>query len=166
MAAPAVMNGARAKLAISEPGGAVSSTQVVGLFSSVSFGLSYHAEPAYILGRYSPAEIDYTSQDVVSITCTGWRVYKHGAHATAKVPRLADLLTSDYLSLAVYDRQQKDGERPMAQFRFVRPTGYSTTLSARGMNEITVHFSGILVDDESGDNNEHTESTNLPGSSA
>lgn len=162
MAAPKIMNGARAKLGIYDP--ASGKTRIIGLFSNVSYGLRYAAEPAYILGKFAPAEIDYTSQEPVSITCTGWRVIEHGPHAEAGVPRLQDLLTHEYLEMVVMDRQReatgKDGR--IAKFHNVRPTGFSTTINARGLEEITVEFIAILVDDESTTNNEHPSATQLP----
>jgi hypothetical protein len=44
----------------------------------------------------------------------------------------------------------------------VRPTGYSTTISARNLEEITVTFVGIFVDDESTQNAEDPTSVDLP----
>lgn len=162
MAAPKVMSGARAKLGIYDP--STGKTRVVGLFNNVSYGLTYETQPAYILGRYSPAEIDYTAQNEVSISCSGYRVIDHGAHVEAGVPKLQDLLTSDYIELAIIDRQREasgaDGR--IAKFRQVRPTGYSTTISARNLEELSVTFVGILVDDESTTNNENVGSTDLP----
>lgn len=156
------MSGARAKLGIYDP--ATGKTRVIGLFNNVSYGLTYETQPAYILGRYSPAEIDYTAQNEVSIQCSGYRVIDHGPHTEAGVPKLQDLLNADYIELAIIDRQREaqglDGR--IAKFRQVRPTGYSTTLSARNLEELSVTFVGILVDDESTTNNENAGSTNLP----
>jgi len=162
MAAPKVMNGARAKMGIYDPSTGL--THIVGLFNNVSYNMTYEAQPAYILGRYSAAEIDYTSMDVVSITCSGFRVVEHGPHVEAGVPRLQDLLTSEYIHLAIIDRQREaqgaDGR--IAIFKNCRATGYSTTISARNLEEITVTFVGLLVDDESTTNSESALSTNLP----
>jgi hypothetical protein len=162
MAAGKVMNGARAKMGIYDP--ATGLTHVVGLFNNVSYNMTYEAQPAYILGRYSPAEIDYTSMDVVSITCSGFRVIEHGPHVEAGVPKLQDLLTSEYIHLAIIDRQReaqgKDGR--ISIFKNCRATGYSTSISARSLEEITVTFVGLLVDDESTTNDESPTSTFLP----
>ncbi len=156
------MSGARAKLGVFDP--STGKTRYVGIFSNVSYGLSYQAEPVYILGKYAAAEIDYTSQDTVSITCSGWRVIEHGPHVEAALPRLQDLLTSEYIELAISDRQReaqgKDGR--IAKFRQVRPVGYSTQISARGLEEITVNFVAIGVDDESTTNSEHPSAMQLP----
>ena len=158
------MSGARAKLQIVDPnkGG---SSQVVGIFANVSYALAYDAQPVYILGRYSAAEIDYTSQEPVQVTASGFRVINQGAHAQARVPALADLLRHEYITLEIIDRQTG---ATIAKIRNVRPTGYSTSISARQLEEITVNFMGILVDDESTKNEESTVGppevlpTNLP----
>jgi hypothetical protein len=159
---PKVMSGARAKLGVFDP--STGQTQVVGIFSNVSYGLTYDTSPIYILGRYSAAEIEYTSMDVVHIQASGWRVIKQGPHVAARIPKLSDLLNHEYLELAIIDRQLEatgaDGR--IAKFRQVRPTGYSTSISARQPTDVQVNFTGILVDDESTTNNEHVGSTDLP----
>jgi hypothetical protein len=156
------MNGARAKLGIYDP--ATGQTRIIGLFNSVSYGLTYDTQPAYILGRFSPAEIDYTAQNEVQIQCSGFRVIGHGPHKEAGVPKLQDLLLHEYMELTIIDRQREalgqDGR--IAKFRNVRPTGYSTGMNARNLSELTVNFVGIQVDDEDTTNNEGTGSTALP----
>jgi hypothetical protein len=162
MAAPKVMSGARAMVGILDP--ATNEVAFVGLFNNVSYGLTYDAQPAYILGRFGPAEIDYTAQEPVNITCSGWRVIDHGPHKDAKVPALRELLTHEYIQLAVVDRQPRaDGSfTRIATFKQVRPTGYSTTISARNLEEVTVTFVGVRVDDESESNEEAASALNLP----
>lgn len=157
-----VMSGARARLGIFNP--ATGRTKTVGIFNNVSYGLTYDTQPAYILGRFSAAEIDYTAQELVNITASGYRVVDHGPHVEAGIPKLQDLLTHDYLTLAIMDRQKEvngqDGT--IAKFHSVRPTGYSTTISARNLEEISCSFVGILVDDESTQNTERPDSVDLP----
>lgn len=157
------MSGARALVQIIRPG---KSAVTVGLFNNISWSLTYDTQPVYILGRFSPAEIDYTAQEPVSITCSGWRVIDHGAHAEAAVPHLQDLLKEEYLAITVLDRKGTDASpgtpRTIASFRNVRATGYSTTLSARSLEEITVNFTGIYVEDETGDNIENPSAADLP----
>jgi hypothetical protein len=158
MSAPKTMSGARAKFGVIDP--ATGEAKYIGIFNNVSYGLTYDAQPVYILGRYSPAEIDYTAQEPVSITASGWRVIDHGAHVEGKVPKLQDLLNHEYLTLTIVDRQNPT--KNIATFRNVRPTGYSTTISARNLEEISVSFVGIFVDDESTVNAEDPTSIDLP----
>ncbi len=155
-----VVSGARCKVYIGASGSTdTQNSQPVGIFNSISYGLTYDALPVFILGRYSAAEIDYTAQDVIGITCSGWRVVNHGAHADGQLPKLQDLLNADYISMIVEDR--KTGAK-LASITSVRPTGYSTTISARQLEEITVNFVGILVSDETAENDEAAGSTDLP----
>lgn len=156
------MTGARARLSVYDP--ATGKSRVMGIFQSVSYGMTFQTEAVWLLGRFSAAEIDYTSQDLVSITCSGYRVIDHGPHAEAAIPRLQDLLSHEYLELAISDRQREIGGKDgrIAKFRQVRPVGYSTQISARQLEEITVNFVAILVDDESTTNNEHPSAVILP----
>lgn len=161
MAATDIITGARAKLAFFDP--VTGTSTVVGIFTNCSYGLTYDTADLYILGRFSAGAIEYTSQEVVGITCTGWRVVKRGPHVAAGVPKLQDLLTSEYLELSIIDRQLEttQGDGRIAKFRNVRCTGYSTGVNARNAAEITVSFKGILVSDESVENNEVQGSTTL-----
>lgn len=157
MAAPKVMHGARAKVGIVDPNTGL--VQVVGIYSNVSYNLTYDTPPVYILGAYAPAAIENVAQEPVSMTCTGWRVVDHGAHVQGKVPKLADLLTSEYLQMVIIDRQTN---KRICTVRDVRPTGYSTAISARQLEEMTMGYIGRFCDDESTDNSERFDSTTLP----
>lgn len=157
MAAPRTMTGARAKFGFIDP--ATGTATICGIFNNVSYGLQYDAQPVYILGRYSPAEIEYTAQEPVRITATGWRVVGHGPHTEAHVPKLQDLLTHEYLTLVLFDRQTNE---KIATFHSVRPTGYDTTLANRNLSEVTISFIGLLVDDEDTQNAETPGATDLP----
>jgi hypothetical protein len=156
------MSGARARLGIFNP--ATGKTKTVGIFNNVSYGITYDTQPAYILGRYSASEIDYTAMEVVNVTASGYRVIDHGPHAEAGVPRLQDLLTHDYLTIAIMDRQRESqgGDGTIMKLHSVRPTGYSTTISARNLEEISISFVGIVIDDESTQNTERPDSVDLP----
>jgi hypothetical protein len=162
MAAPKVMSGARAKMGIYDPSTGL--TRVVGLFNNVSYNMTYEGQPAYILGRYSAAEYDYTSMDVISITASGFRVIDHGPYVDAALPKLQDLLLSEYISLTIIDRQREaqglDGR--IAIFKNVRVMGFNTTLSARNLEEVTVNFVALTMDDESTINAESAGSADLP----
>jgi len=162
MAAPKVMSGARAKVAMVDPN--TGEAKVIGLFSNVSYGVTYEVSPAFILGRYSAAEIDYTSVDVVQITCSGWRVIGHGWHTDGRVPRVQDLLLHEYLEMVIIDRQAEAlGQEPrIAKIRNVRPTSGSGGFAARQLSEATFSYVGLLVDDESVINDEHPTAANLP----
>lgn len=162
MAAPKVMSGARAKVGIHDP--QTGETRIIGLFHNVSYGVTYEVQPAFILGRYSAAEIDYTSVDVVNISCSGWRVVGAGWHKEGRLPRVQDLLLHEYLELVCIDRQAEAlGTTPrIAKIRNVRPTSGSGGFSARQLSESTHTYVGLLVDDEDTENAEHPTAADLP----
>jgi hypothetical protein len=164
--APKVMSGARAKLNIVDPNSGT--THAVGLFNNASYHLTYETAPAFVLGRFAAVEVDYTSQDLIPITCSGFRVIDHGPWAECGLPKLQDLLLSEYLTLDIYDRQaQALGDttaKPIAHFKNVRCTGFQTTISARSLEELTVSFVAIGMDDESAINAENATAPDWPSS--
>lgn len=115
--------------------------------------------PAFILGRFTAASIDYTSVEPVNCTASGWRVVRHGAHVEGRVPNIKDLLNHEYIQIGVVDRQTLEA---VATIRDVRPTGYSSAFAARQLTQMSMSYIGIIVDDESTDNHEPSDSTQLP----
>lgn len=157
MAAPKVMSGARAKVGMIDPN--TNLLTVVGIYDNFSYGLQYDVAPAFILGRFTAASLDYTSVEPVNCTASGWRVVRHGAHVEGRVPNIKDLLTHDYIQIGVVDRQTL---ALVATIRDVRPTGYSSAFTARQLTQMTMTYMGIIVDDEDTDNHEPSDSTDLP----
>ena len=145
-----ILTGARAKFIVNG--------RVVGLFTSCSYGVEYDIAPAYILGRYSPAELTYVSQSVISVDATGFRVIDGGAHVSAEVPKLQELLNHEDISLAIVDRESN---KTIMTVVGVRPVGYSTSIGARGQVEISVRFLGLRLEDESGTQNESAGANDL-----
>ena len=84
MAKAQIMNGARAIVMIKG--------KALGLFTSVSWSVRQEKVPAYILGRYSPAEIVPTAQEPVSMTMTGFKIVGKGPYAISAATQLRDLL--------------------------------------------------------------------------
>lgn len=157
MATPKIMNGARAKVFLTKPG---EPARLVGIFTSLSYGVAYDAQPAYTLGAFAPREIDYTAQEPVSIQASGWRVINNGPHIQALIPRLQDLLNHEYLTMTVVDRQT--GET-IATIVDVRPTGYSTPIANRQLVEQSFSFMGRLMGDETPDStSDEPTATQLP----
>lgn len=144
MAAPKLMTGARAKVFLTKPG---QPPQLVGIFTSFSYGVTFDAQPAFTLGAYGPREIDYTAMEPVAISASGWRVIGQGPHKQALIPKLQDLLRHEYISATVIDRQT--GET-IATIEGIRPTSYQTSLAARQLTEQTFSLMGLLCSDEDG----------------
>jgi hypothetical protein len=155
MSTGSILTGARAQLMING--------KIIGLFTSCSYSLNYDVNPAFILGRYSAAELTYTGQDVVSVDANGFRVIAEsgnntGPHTIASVPKLQELMTAGEITLALSDR--KTGKVFM-QVTGVKPVGYSSSVSARGVVELGCRFMGRLIDTEEGSNNESGSASSL-----
>lgn len=150
-----VMSGARAVLGFYDG----QNFKPAGIFNNVSWGFSIDAQPVFTLGRFSAASIEYTGVEVVSITASGWRIVDHGPHDDGGVPTLGELLTHDYLQLVIVDRLT---EKRIATFRDVKPTNYSTSLSQRALEEMSITFMAIYVDDELNTQAESPGATQLP----
>ncbi|CAB4127102.1 hypothetical protein UFOVP75_63 [uncultured Caudovirales phage] len=146
MATPKVLTGARAIVSIGING---STPQTVGVFSSITYSAPLDAQGAWILGRFSAAEIDYTAAELVNITCSGWRVLNHGIHAESQMPTLAELLTKDYLTISVFDRATGV---EVAKFENCRAVGNNGGFTSKQLSEISITFVGILASDETGKN--------------
>lgn len=157
MAPPKTVHGARCQVIIADPN--TGTAGVVGLFNSISYNLTYQLDEVYLLGRFSADETVYTAQDTVNVTMSGFRVVGAGPHAGAHIPALQTLLTHEYLTLAVYDRQTNQLIGTISNFR---PAAFSTTINARQLEEISVSGKGILVSDESVQNAEPVGSSTLP----
>lgn len=116
-----------------------------GVFSSVQWSINYDAQPIYTLGKMSAQEIVYTAQEAISCSATGFRIVDNGAYNAADLPRLQDLLNAEDMELSIEDR--KTGKR-ICTILGVRPTGYSTGITARGVMELSVNFLGLVSSDE------------------
>jgi hypothetical protein len=137
-----VVSGARAVVQVFNG----DTAQTIGIFSQVSYGLTYEYGTAFILGRYSAASIDYTSQDVVQIQAHGYRVAGHGWHTEARMPYLSELMFPNVLRLQVFDRATNQA---IATITNVLPTSASGGYTARQLSEIQCTYVGLLVTDES-----------------
>jgi hypothetical protein len=148
MAQAKTLTGARARLYING--------NLIGVFTSASYEVNYGVSPIYILGRYNAAELVYTDMDTVTVSCTGFRVLDNGPYGTMSIPRLQDLLAHEDFSLYLEDRQ---GNKHVMTVENVRPLGYSTSTSARGIQDLSARFMGTVVHDESNPNDDDPGAT-------
>lgn len=137
-----VISGARALVQIYDG----QTTNTVGIFSQCSYGITYEYSPAFILGRYSAASIDYTSLDICQIQAHGYRVVGHGWHTEARLPYLSELMFPNVLQFQVLDRATN---QTVATITNVLATSASGGYTARQLSEIQVTYVGLLVSDES-----------------
>ena len=134
-----ILTGARAKIAIAG--------NIVGLFANCSWSVRQDKAPAYILGRYNPAEITPTSQEPVTISLTGYRVVDSGPYKVANATMLKNLLEEEDFGVSVIDRQT--GKTIFEAFG-CRVTGWSSGVAARGVSDIRVDIIGLKAEDEYG----------------
>ena len=152
-----IMHGARCKIGIVDS--TTGQVRYVGIYNNVSYSVNYDVQPAFILGRFTAAALEFTAVEPVSVTCSGWRVVRHGAHVDGRLPSVKDLLRYDYLQIVLFDRQELV---PIATIRQVRPTGYSSSLTARQLTEMTCSYLGIPGDDEDVAKDEASDAASLP----
>lgn len=156
MAQARVMHGARAILYI---GG-----RPRGIFTNVSYAVNYNVASVDGLGRFGPHEIVLTGMDPISVSASGWRLVssqengQRGPHVEAAVPKLQDLLRHEDTTITIVDRQNPDG-RPLLNVVGIRPTGYSTSINAKGLQEFGVSFVGLVANDETGEQYEEGAAT-------
>jgi len=134
-----ILTGARAKVSING--------NTVGLFANCSWSIRQDKAPAYILGRYNPAEITPTSQEPVSLSLTGYRVVDAGPYAVANATLLRGLLEEEDFDVTVSDRQSG---KIIFTAVGCRVGGWSSGVAARGVSDIRIDITGIRGEDEYG----------------
>ena len=151
------MSGARAKVYMTDRN--TGETFLVGIWNSFSYSLAHDVQASFILGRFSAAELSTTAVEPVNITAQGWRVINNGPFRTGRLTNVKDLLTQEYLKLDVIDRQTG---LVAASIEYCLPTGTSSTVSAKQLQDSTNTYLGLLLDDESTDNSEAASAADLP----
>ncbi len=141
MAVPKTLSGARAKVFINDEG----DSKLIGVFNSISYGVTNGVQPIYVLGAYAPVASEYTHQEPVSIEASGWRSMDFGPYEHMSFPKLQDLMNQGYITFHVHDRQTN---RQMATIHKVRPESFGTGLAARQLEEVRLRYVGLLHDDE------------------
>jgi hypothetical protein len=149
-------HGARGRVFIVDPQG---NSQLIGIFNTISWGLTYDVQPVSILGKYGPAELVYTAMEPVNVSCSGFRVVGHGPHKEGHVPNLADLLTHEGLTIKISDRLTGVD---IATIHDCRPTSYATSLNARNLEEISINYVGLLADTEDQQLTDRADATQYP----
>ena len=149
MAVSKVFHGARGQVFVNG--------QISGIFSSISYGVDIDVSPAFVLGRFSPMELDVLAQEAISLTCTGWRVLNEGPYSgSIGVPKLQDLLTVDDITISLYDRQTGNFIMTVVG---CKSQGWSSGLDSKAQQTLTVRFLGLRLEDEEGDQGEAASAT-------
>ena len=145
MATSKIMHGARAQVILNGV--------TVGLFTNVSYGMQYDLTPAFILGRFSAAELAYTGAEPIGIQASGWRIIGQGPFTASggTMPKLQDLLTAEDMSFAIYDRQT---DQLIMKVVGVRHQGFNSSVAPKALEEMSLSFMGLRLSDETASNNE------------
>lgn len=139
MARAKILVGARAKVMVNG--------QLVGLFSQCTWSIRQGKEPAFILGRYNPAEITPTTQEPVTVSLSGYRVVDAGPYKVANATLLKNLLTEEDFSISILDRQTN---KLIFTAVGMRVQGWSSGVASRGVSDIRIDAIGIRGEDEFG----------------
>lgn len=134
--------------------------RLVGIFNNCSYGFSINVAPAFVLGRASPAELTNVGVDAVEVRCAGWRVRDNGPHVNG-VPHIQDLLTADDITITLHDRLAPASAPALMTVIGCRSTGYTTSVTQKQQQEITVTFLGLTISDEAGVNAEPQDASSI-----
>jgi hypothetical protein len=134
-----ILTGARAKILING--------KLVGLFSQCSWSVNQDKQPAFILGRYNPAEITPTTQEPVRMTLNGYRVVEAGPYRVANATLLKNLLNEEDFTVAVLDRQTG---KTIFMATGCRVQGWSSGVASRGVSDIRIEIVAAKGEDEYG----------------
>jgi hypothetical protein len=135
----------------------------VGIFNSVSYSIGITVVPVEVLGSLLPVELVQTGQDVVQVTCSGFRALNAGPYAQSKVPLVNDLLRYDGVTLSIFDRQKATDKasisQPLMVVKGAKCTGYRTTHNAKGVSDLEITYMGIVATDETATDQTMKDST-------
>jgi len=133
---------------------------LVGIFDSCTYSTGLTTEDIYILGASAAQEIAITAQETVTLNCSGFRVVGEGVHVLPAMPKLADLINFQAVTIAVVDR--KTGAQVLTAIGCV-PNTEGGNFNAKTSSKIQISYKGIRYYDESGDSSEGDAAT-LPSS--
>lgn len=124
---------------------------LVGIFDSVNYTTAIGTDPIFILGASAAQEIAITSQEVINLNCSGFRVVGFGLTTLPGVPQLADLMGFEALTITIVDRQT--GATVLTALGCV-PNNYGTNFNAKQTSKISVSYVGVTSYDEAGNSSE------------
>lgn len=117
----------------------------IGFFTSATWSIMQEKVPAYILGRYNPAEITPTAQEPIRMTLTGYRLIEGGPYQVMSATMLKDLMDEEDFSIKVVDR--RTGKEVFYALQ-CRVTGWSSGVASRSVSDVRVEVIGIRGGDE------------------
>ena len=133
----------------------------MGIWTNLSYQVAMNVQAVFVLGRFSAAELVTTGVEPVTITAQGWRNIGHGPFTAegGSFTDLKDLLNQEDITLDIIDRQTN---LHVATIKGCKPTGLSSAVTSKTLQEQTNTYLGLLYSDESGDQEEPAGSSDLP----
>ena len=157
-AASKVITGGRSIVSIQGAGG---SPVVIGIFDSCTISESISSEDIHILGAFAAQEVTLVSYNVVTIQCSGFRVYGYGVKALGQFPTLNALLGLGPVTITVADRENPTGA-PLATIIGCLPDTNSSSYQSRATSKINITYKGLALTDESAPNDSESGAVSLP----
>jgi hypothetical protein len=142
MAKSSILTGSRAVLQFIDPSG---KAKTVGVFTTANWSVRQEKAPAFILGRYNPAELTPVSQEAVAISLSGFRVVDASVYEIANATALKNLLNEEDFSLQIVDRRSK---KVIFRASGCRVTSWSSGVQARSVSDVRLDVIGIIAEDE------------------
>lgn len=148
MAKSQILTGARAILQFLNPQG---QARTVGVFSGCNWTVRQEKAPAFILGRFNPAELTPVSQEAISVGLTGFRVVDASPYEIANATSLKGLLNEEDFRLQIVDRRTG---KVIFKVEGCRVVSWSSGVQARGVSDVRLEIMGLIAEDEFNSNDE------------
>jgi len=145
-----IFHGAKAKLYVNN--------QLVGIFTSCSWGSSYDVHTAHILGRHGVAQFTYTGHEAVRVNLTGFRVLGTGPYAIGAAPELKELMQHTGIQIRIIDRES-DNDVVTVEDCYL--TDFNTGVNARSISDVSMTLLGRTISDETTDGSEPANDTKI-----
>lgn len=142
MAKSQILTGARAVLQFINPAG---QAKTVGVFTTANWSVRQEKAPAFILGRFNPAELTPVSQEAVAISLSGFRVVDASPYEIANATALKGLLDEEDFVLQVVDRRTK---KVIFRASGCRVSSWSSGVQARSISDVRLEVVAIIAEDE------------------
>lgn len=120
---------------------------IMGVFDSCTVNESLSTEDIYTLGKFNAQEIAVTAYNVVTVNCSGFRVYGSGFKTLGAFPKLSDLLNLGTITITVTDRQNP--AVGVAVIHDCVPETNNVNFNARASSKSNITYKGIYSTDES-----------------
>jgi hypothetical protein len=159
------MHGARCKVIIANPN-PDGYSGVIGTFNNVSWSYGYDIRTVDVLGLERPAESVITGQMPIRLTCSGFRSIDFGPFTQPGMPPLNQILTHEYLTIELFDRQTG---RSIAVIKECRPENFDSSITPRELTQMNLTYIGLAFSDETtainqnmADNQPRTDAVKYP----